>query len=257
LFTKISAKEIIIVRSDIELLQFNEVQRNLLRDNAEAAVDYSFDINRVVGTQNVPLDPINFTSSQLAYEVGQIVVPTFTVNYSEVPQSANFVNANGASIDVSGIGSFSDSASYAINTIEGEKQFTIVGNYISTQRTKTIAIKWLFKRYFGVGSDWSTFSGASAKEAFIKSLNFNYINPKSTKINIDDGSADNHVYCAYPANYGDIEFLFNGLSGGFEKVESALTVTNSYGQSMTYFVWKSINKGLAKVSLSTSEAISI
>lgn len=255
LFLKISAREIIIVQSDIELLQFNDVQRNLLQNNAEAAADYSFDINRAVGAQNVPADPVTFTSAQPAYEVGQTAIPSFTATYSEAPATATFVNANGTLTNVSGIGSFSDSASYTINTTEGEKQFSIVASYVSVQRTKTIAIKWLFKRYVGIGANWPAFAGASAQETFIKSLNFNYLNPKSAKINIDAGSADDYIYYAYPTSYGDIDFVFNGLSGGFEKVENSLTITNSYGHSTTYCVWKSINKGLGKVSLSTAEVI--
>jgi hypothetical protein len=118
---------------------------------------------------------------------------------------------------------------------------------------KQLKINWLFNFYYGVGPDWSSFLSNQDKVNFIKNtvtMTPVLTNKKTRSVSVICGD-DQYVYYAYPSSYGDVSFYYNGVSGGFDKIDT-IYVGNVYdpsGALQPYCVWRSVNPDLGNLSV--------
>jgi hypothetical protein len=129
-----------------------------------------------------------------------------------------------------------------------DNSYTIVGANLSTTGT------WQLASGDGIGPQdtasttinfydkihWGARVVGTYDSAFILGLSGNNLQASRAKEFTVTAGASDYIYFACPTNYGTPIFWVKGVEGGFIKVASAITHTNSKGNSdETYDIWRS------------------
>lgn len=173
----------------------------------------------------------------LNYEVGQTVAtPSFTATYNRSPISAVLTDNDGSAPKnvTSTPTSFNSNTIFTKSTYGAAVIFTLTANEAGgPSKTSNVTYNWLQKRYYGVSN-----SAGPYDAAFITGLsNSGLVSVKSGSVNVTAGSGQYIFYC-YRAAYGTATFTVGGFEGGFSLVNT-VSVTNAYGFSENYYVYKS------------------
>ncbi len=181
-------------------------------------------------------------------EVSQsVVTPAFTAAYTTSPVSVTLTDDAGSSPkDVSGTPtSFTSNGTFTKNSYGGTVVFTVTA--VKTySRVATTTTTWGQKVYWGVRSD----TGPGPYNAgFITGLSTSSVTTtRSRTVNLTAGSGQYHFYALRTA-YGTPTFSVDGLSGGFTKVATGVSVTNGFGFAEGYDLWRSNQANLGDTNI--------
>lgn len=189
----------------------------------------------------------SFTGPTTTQETGAtITTPSFTATYSATPSSASVSDNVGAGSTAwsNPYTSGTRAGSFTKSTSGQSVTFTLSAVRGGTTATKTLTVTWASRVFYGV----ATIPGAY-NEAFIEGLASSVVSTTRARTIAVTASGAQHVYYCLPVSYGTPTFTTNGLSGGFTKVASAVSVTNANGATTTYDVWESNQAGIGSQSI--------
>ena len=84
-------------------------------------------------------------------------------------------------------------------------------------------------------------------EAFVKGLQKKIGTGKGETITVN-AAANQYIYYCIPYKWGTPIFNVGGFDGGFDEV-SRFNITNTYGHTELYSVWRSDNYSLGKTTV--------
>lgn len=196
----------------------------------------------------------SFAPTVSVVEIGaSVATPAFTAAYTPVtPQEVLLDDDEGsAQKDVSGTPtSFTSDETFQKTAINDAVQFTISVREIaappSTQLQANASINWRPRTFWGVDVD-----GLST-EADIEGLaNSQLDNNRNTSFTLNPGAGE-HIYYAFPSSFGTPTFEVNGFPGGFVLEAGAVAVTNGFGVTENYDLWKSVNANLGNTTVTVT-----
>lgn len=180
-------------------------------------------------------------------EVGATVTnPNFTASYNRTPSLVRVEdNQGGPVLDVTATpNAFTYTGVY---TKTGNNQ-SVTWNMTASETesdTASASVSWRPRAFYGVGVD-----GLST-EADIEALASSFLaSSRAATFSVNAG-AGQHIYYAFPDAYGAASFTVNGFSGGFVLV-GTVSVTNAFGVTQNYFLYKSVNPGLGSTTVVAS-----
>ena len=109
--------------------------------------------------------------------------------------------------------------------------------------SRTSSVSFLNGVYYGAKSIPDSYDSQ-----FILTLTKELSNDKIPTVTVEAGENEFVFYCL-PENMGSCAFKVHGITGGFELVDTVL-FTNSKGYSEKYYIYKSDNANLGKVTVS-------
>jgi len=187
-----------------------------------------------------------FSATTAVIEVGaSAVTPAFTASYVRTPDTATLTDDEGsAAKDVSGTPtSFTSNETFTKTTNNDSVQFTLSATEGSQNDSANTNISWQPRTFYGVDVD-----GLSS-EADIESLaNQQLDNNRNITFTVTAG-ASQHIYYAFPSSYGTPTFTIGGFEGGFVLQAGAVSVTNGFGVTQNYDLWKSVNANLGTTTV--------
>lgn len=180
-------------------------------------------------------------------EVGQSVVnPAFTASYtSGPPTSATLTDTEGNTpvvlsspfTAVTSPNTFTKTANNASVT------FTLTAIKGST-RTASAAYAWRPLVFWGVGTGVDT-------EAEIEALGNSALASSRGRSFTVNAAGGQYIYYAFPDAYGAATFTVGGFEGGFDDM-GTVSLTNAYGVTATYRLYRSTNTGLGSTNVVVS-----
>lgn len=205
----------------------------------------------VRATDIAPLFAItSFAVSGATREVGESVGPaSFTAAYVRTPTAAVLTdNAGSGPLNVVGTPTaFSSTGPFSKTTNNDSVIFTLTADDgVDPTDVATATMRWRPRGYYGVG-----INQVSATEAFIEALASSQLLASRTLTFSATAGAAEHIYYAFPASYGTPTFTVNGFVGGFELVGS-VNVTNTFGVTQSYAMWKSTNPNLGSTTVAVT-----
>lgn len=142
-----------------------------------------------------------------------------------------------------------ESVEFGTYTIEGNV-YTLPDGRWTKEKTfdnKQDAIEYLNSQFESV----EIYYGAAPDLSDVTSLTTIKSDSKTRTITVDAGE-DEYIIYAYPKRLGTVEFWVGQFEGGFDApVEQQLT--NSYGLTETYYVYKSENADLGETTIEIKE----
>jgi hypothetical protein len=199
-------------------------------------------------TDIAPLFAItSFAVTGATREVGESVSPaSFTAAYVRTPTAAVLTdNAGSGPLSVvSTPTAFSSTGPFSKTANNDSVVFTLTADDgIDPVAAATATMRWRPRCFYGVGADQLV-----ATEAFIEALaSSQLLASRNLTFSVTAGAAQ-HIFYAFPASYGTPTFTVNGFAGGFELVGS-VNVTNTYGVTQSYALWKSTNPNLGSTTV--------
>lgn len=193
------------------------------------------------------ISAFNLSGVAAIQEVGaEVSSPAFTAAYSAAPDAASVIDDQGnPSFDVSGTPTaFTYVHDYTKTANNAAVQFTLTASLTSppSSSNKSVSVTWRPKGFWGVGPD-----GLST-EADIEGLtNKPLLASRAISFSADAGPSQ-HIYYAYPDSYGAATFYVEGWEGGFDLV-GIVSVTNTYGVTQNYRLYKSTNPALGPTNV--------
>lgn len=213
--------------------------------------------------QNADIDPdfaiASFSVSSPTtgtYERGQTVTvagsgPHATASYtSGPPDAANISNIYGGSTNVGDVplDTWSLPSPYTSGTTSGSVKkigadhgadpsltIRLTAFKGSFTRTSDRTLLWTSRVYWGNGS---TGGGETVNAAFVTGLSGSQVR-SSRAGTVTLSPSNQYVYFSTPADYGTPTFTLNGFPFAASKVQANLAVTNSFGVTRQYDVWRS------------------
>jgi hypothetical protein len=181
-----------------------------------------------------------------AREVGQTLAsPGFAAAYNDVPTAASVVDDQGnPSEDVTATpNTFSYLHSYTKTANGATVGFTLSASKGTEGDSRGQSVAWQPRAYRGVGV------AGLHTEADIKALAHTALQSDRTITFTESPGASQYIYYAYPAVYGAATFFVDGWEGGFDLVDAAVSVTNAYGVTQDYRLYKSTNANLGTTTV--------
>lgn len=191
----------------------------------------------------------SFAAVAAVLEVGATAAtPAFTASYNRLPLNSAILKDDEGSADkdvTSTPTAFSSDETYAKTANNDSVQFTLEAkeNAADTPVTRNTTIAWQPRTYWGVGPD-----GLSS-EADIEGLANSALDNNRQRTFTVTAGATEHIYYAYPASYGAATFFVGGFEGGFVLVSDSISVTNAFGVTQNYRLYKSINANLGTTTV--------
>ncbi len=184
--------------------------------------------------------------------------PSFTADYTAPTSdlfSASLANSENSSVQsvIATPTAFSSNQSFTVSnssqplTFGGEITFTLsssTNDNPSIIRSKSSVFSWGQKVYWGIST-----IPVSYNQSFIESLEGTYTGgsevtlDKNRTINVLAGTGE-YIYFACRSALGLANFLVNDFEGGFTLETSTVPVTNSFGITENYTIYRSDNSGL-------------
>lgn len=182
-------------------------------------------------------------------EVGQqVVTPSFTASYvGGTPNAVTLTDSDGNTPqNVSGTpNAFSSAYSFTKTANSASVSFTLAATSGSESDTSVTSYTWLPRVFYGVGVD------GLATEADIEALASSALaSSRARTISVSPGAGE-YIYYGFPSSFGTPTFTVGGFSGGFSLAATA-NVTNGYGVTQTYSLWKSDNPNLGSTTVVVS-----
>lgn len=196
----------------------------------------------------VPAFAISSFNGPSTQEVGQTLTsPAFTASYNRTAATA-FVQDNQGNpvLDVSATPT---AFSYLHAYTKTANNATVTWNLAASENGDTGAsaasVAWRPRVFYGIGVN-----GLST-EADIEGLANQPLLPSRGTAFTVAPSVGEHIYFAAPTSYGTPTFTISGFEGGFDFV-GTVSVTNGYGVTQNYDLWKSHNSNLGSTAVQVS-----
>jgi hypothetical protein len=181
-------------------------------------------------------------------EIGQsVTTPAFTATYNQTPTTATLADTEGNPTEnvISSPTSFASDYNFSKTANNATVTFTLSASNSSGSDTATVVMAWRPRTYYGIGA-----AGLST-EADIEGLpSSQLLSSRSLTFSVTSGSGD-YIYWAAPNSYSTPTFTVGGFAGGFVLV-GTVSVTNTYGVTQTYQLWKSVNDNLGSTTVVVS-----
>jgi len=187
-----------------------------------------------------------FSASASVVEVNQsIVTPAFTASYNRTPTTALLDDDEGsAQKDVTSTPtSFASNETFQKTANNDSVLFTLTADDGDTPVLSNTSISWRPRTFYGVDVD-----GLST-EGDIEGLANQQLDANRQITFIVTAGAGQHIYYAFPDSYGTPTFFVNGFEGGFILEADNVSVTNAFGNTQNYDLWKSTNANLGTTTV--------
>ena len=180
----------------------------------------------------IPNDISSFTSNTGTLEIGQKVInPTFTVSYDGVPTVISLIDTVNGKLTPGPISPFT----FVLST-PGSVIFTLTATFANGDNSqKQTSIQWQQRIYYGISLNQYSYLSSS------RSGSFDF-----------DASIGQYILFSIPSSMGAPKFTVGGFSGGFQLVQSSVPITNAYGITVNYDIWRSDNSGLGQITVGLS-----
>jgi len=178
-----------------------------------------------------------------------IVLPTFSASYVDVARVALAIltdtEGTPAKDVTSSPAAFSSSGTFQKTSINASATFTLTATDSLTGAVDAAntSITWAPRTHWGIGPD-----GLST-ETDIKGLASSALDTNRNRTFTVNPGAAQHIYYAYPASYGAATFSVGGFVGGFVLVSSTISVTNTFGFTTNYRLYKSVAANLGSTTV--------
>ena len=192
-----------------------------------------------------------FSASSSLVEVSDTAAtPSFTASYVRAPDTASLTDSEGTPAkDVSGTpNSFSSNGTFQKTALNASVTFTLAATETATggSDSDNTSITWAPRNYWGVGLD------GLATEADIEGLGNSALDTNRNRTFTVTAAAGEHLYYSYPNSFGAANFSVGGFPGGFVLVSSSISVTNAFGFTTDYRLYKSVAAGLGSTTVTVS-----
>jgi len=178
-------------------------------------------------------------------EVGQTLTnPSFTAGYNRPPTVASVQDNQGnPALDVHlNPSAFTYAYAYTKTANNASVVWTLDASESGELAARTASVAWRPRVFFGIGVD-----GLST-EADIEGLANQPLLPGRQVTFAVSPGVGQHIYYAAPSAYGTPTFFVEGFEGGFDFV-GTVSVTNGYGVTQNYGLWKSTNPNLGSTTV--------
>jgi hypothetical protein len=179
-------------------------------------------------------------------EVGDtIVTPSFTAAYNRTPTDAELSDNDGnPPKDVTSTPTaFSSDGTFVKTANNATVVFTLNAEEDGEVDARVATMYWRPLTMYGVSTSTGPYD-----EAFIEALaNQQLDNNRQTTFTVTAG-ANEYIFYAYPSAYGTGTFWVGGFEGGFSLV-GTISVTNAYGVTQNYYLYRSDNHSLGSTTV--------
>jgi hypothetical protein len=128
-------------------------------------------------------------------------------------------------------------------SVGGTRVFTLTSQKGATTATSNITHTFTNRRWYGVSTVSSGFT-----ESNVEALaSFDLTNSKANTFSVSPTTGEYIVY-AYPTRLGTATFTVGGFEGGFNSPET-VSITNGFGFTENYYVYRSINSNLGSTTV--------
>ena len=208
-----------------------------------------------------PFTPRMTSVENLILELGQeLSQPSFTAEYTEVASkiySATLEDSDNGYLQnvITSPNSFSSSFSFSKISFNHFVDFTLTSSTKENPlilKTHKVTFTWGQKVYWGVSEEPVLYD-----QDFIKGLELTTSGgsevtlTKNRSINVVAGSGE-YIYYCFRSDFESIEtagFLVNDFEGGFTRVAENILVTNNYGVTEEYSIYRSDNPSLGSTNV--------
>jgi hypothetical protein len=185
----------------------------------------------------------SFTSSVQNAELGQSISNIiFSASYNSSLSSARLKDSvlNSWIPLAPPYNSFTSPGTYT-NYNQTSVTFTLEAHDLDNNvKTASLSISWLPRKFWGTG-----IIGTSITQLQNSILSNNLIQTFTVTANPNE-----YIFLAIPSSFGIPTFYVGGFEGGFQLISSNLQITNTYGVTIGYDLWRSDNSGLGVVTVS-------
>ncbi len=188
-------------------------------------------------------------SSGSLIEVGDTLTnPAFSASYSLTPDSVTLQDNQGGSIVSlsSPFTSFSYTGSYTEATYNATVNFNLAATEGGVTDNDSVTKRWVQKVFWGADVD-----GLNT-EADIEGLSNEALATSRNRTFTVTAGVGEHIYYAYRSAFGAATFTVGGFEGGFELVSDSISVTNAFGFTENYTLYKSTNPNLGSTTVTVS-----
>lgn len=181
-------------------------------------------------------------------EVGQSVVnPAFTASYAGGPATAATITDNDGNPALTLSSPFTAGTmpnTYSKTANNASVTFTLSANKGALVDTAQASYAWRPRGFYGVSSNAS-----GNNEAFIEALASSQLqSARNASLSVNAGPGE-YIYYAYPTAYGAATFTVGGFEGGFNLVSTTISVTNAFGVTQNYTLYRSTNPSLGSTNV--------
>lgn len=188
----------------------------------------------------------------LALEVGQTVVhPSFTASYSDPPALVTLTDDQGSPAkDVSATPyAFASDGTFVKTARNTSALFTVhAQNAAGVVKLASVALAWYSR------ARWAAAAPPSGDlAAFILSLTSSALRSARTGAVTANAGAGQAFFHAFPAAFGTpVYTLAGGFTGGWSIVDGAVNVTNAFGVTETFALYRSNTLGLGSATFNVT-----
>lgn len=220
------------------------IDKTLTIENMAADAKVVGDIINDIKSQiaDITYEPISITSFSHNVGIKEIgsTVDTVTLSW-KINKTPTSLKLDGQSIDV-------NSSSKAISglsiTANNNKTWELIATDEKNSVNKTTTITFTNGIYYGVGSQESNYDST-----FITSLTNKLQREKLYTFTVEPNGE--YIYYAVPVGLGTVSFKVGGFEGGFE-APLTVSVTNSFGYTEDYYVYRSTNKVTGSITVNAT-----
>lgn len=190
----------------------------------------------------------SFGCSPNRVEIGQQVNnPIFNAAYNDSVVSA-YITDNSSTI-------FQLDSPFLTKTIQksyklssvGALQFSLTAQSSDgTLKSAYTSISWLAKRFYGHLVIQNDFQNA------INLLQSSDLASSRQGTFTVNAATLEYIYYAIPSSFGSASFAVGGFSGGFQLLATGINITNSYGITLSYDLYRSDNHSLGSTTVNVS-----
>jgi hypothetical protein len=166
------------------------------------------------------------------YSVSQPTVYSISDSY-DAKLNGSFITMDGAT-GSGNTGNSTSTATYTGPVSEPASFSVILKSNTNETSTETSGLTWLYRVY------WGADAGTSLTEAQVEALTSSQLKSGRTGTYTITATGGKYLYICYPASYGAAtQFTVNGFVTTFQLLTSTLSVTNAYGATTDYRVYRS------------------
>lgn len=209
-------------------------------------------------TQDSILPSFDFTitsGTKTILSLGESWIQGFNISLNNFPDTAALTDSmvgvpkNVLPEIISSGGIFCESdISYAKTVFNSNVVFTITTTSGIITKAVTNTLTWGQPVYAGLG----LFDGyLGTPEEFIKNLDYKIVTTERNHTFTVNTSFNYRAYFACRSDYENINFVVNGMYGGFNKILTIPNFDNGFGFIESYDLYESDNAGLGEIILTT------
>lgn len=171
-------------------------------------------------------------NAALSYGVSQPTYYSITDSY-DAKLNGSFITLAGGS-GSGGTGNSTTGGTYVGSTAEPASFSVKLKSNSNEIITVTNSLSWLWRVYWGADTN------TSLTEAQVEALTSSSLKSGRTGTYTITATGGKYLYVAYPTSFGAAaSFTVGGFTTTFQQVSSSLSVTNAYGATTTYYVYRS------------------